>query len=167
MSKPHAPALTAVILLTSVAPVSARRRARARHASPPHAAREPAQSSDWHGAYEFAEGGGRAGGMAMIVTHALSVRKRDDSLVCDLDADGYQTSTRLGCAAREESGRLNVYFDSYREGNTFERFRKGQLLLSLEKTVVSGKPRLLTYWGAYQPALKDLPGGRVYFKKIK
>jgi hypothetical protein len=129
--------------------------------------RAPADQSGWEGSYEFSEGGGSAGGMAMIVTHTLSVRKQGDSLVCDLNADGYQTSTSLSCIAREEGGKLNIYFDSYREGNIFERFRKGQLLLSLEKAVVDGKPRLLTYWGAYQPALKDLPSGRVYFKRTK
>jgi hypothetical protein len=129
--------------------------------------RAPADQSGWEGGYEFSEGGGSAGGMAMIVTHTLSVRKRGDSLVCDLDADGYQTSISLSCTAREEGGKLNVYFDGYREGNTFERFTKGLLLLSLENAVVGGRPRLLTYWGAYQPALKDLPSGRVYFKKTK
>jgi hypothetical protein len=130
-------------------------------------ARVSADQAGWEGSYEFAEGGGRSGGMALIVTHTLSVRKRGDSLVCDLDADGYQTSTSLRCAAREERGRLNIYFDAYREGNVFDRFRKGLLLLSLERAVVSGKPKMLTYWGAYQPALRDLPSGRVYFKKTK
>jgi hypothetical protein len=102
----------------------------------------------------------------MIVTHTLVIRKHDDALNCDLDADGFQTSISLRCDAREEDGKLNLYFDSYREGNTFARYRKGQLLLTLERTTVRGKVRLLTYWRAYQPALNALHGGGIYFKKV-
>jgi hypothetical protein len=121
----------------------------------------------WEGTYEFSEGGGHSAGGAMIVTHALVIRKHDDALGCDLDADGFQTSVSLRCDAREEGGKLNLYFNSYREGNTFARYRKGQLLLTLVRTVVRGKPRLLTRWGAYQPVFDPARVGGACFKKIK
>jgi Family of unknown function (DUF5991) len=129
---------------------------------------DPAQGRDaWEGTYEFSEGGGRSAGAAMIVTHTLVIRKHDDVPDCDLDADGYQTSVSLRCDARKENGKLNIYFNSYREGNTFARYRKGQLLLTLERTTVGGKPRLVTHWGAYQPTFDPTRDGRVCFKKTK
>jgi hypothetical protein len=129
---------------------------------------ESTQGQDnWEGSYEYGEGGGQtAGGAGMIVTHELVVYKHGDSLVADLDADGFQTSRSLRCDAREEGGKLNLYFNGYREGNILSQYKKGQLLLALERTTLRGRPRLLTYWRAYQPALKDLPSGRVYFKKV-
>lgn len=161
--------ITSLALLLSSASIAAQRgRPRRNTGGGRHAVtRASSEQEGWEGSYEFSEGGGRAGAMAMIVTHTLSVRKQGDSLICDLDADGYQTSTSLRCTAREDNGKLNIYFDGYREGNTFERFTNGQLLFSLAKMVVNGKPRLLTYWGAYRPALKDLPSGRVYFERTK
>jgi hypothetical protein len=143
---------------------------RKRGVHPPHAAvTHPAQGQEgWAGTYEFDEGGGHtAGSTGMIVTHKLAIYKRGDALLCDLDADGYQTSVSLRCDAREEGGKLNLYFDSYREGNVLTQYKKGQLLLSLEKTTVREKSKLLTYWSAYQPALNDLPSGKVYFKKVR
>jgi hypothetical protein len=121
----------------------------------------------WEGTYEFSEGGGRSAGAGMIVTHTLVVHGRGGALLCELDADGYQTSRSLRCDAREEGDKLNLYFHSYREGNASAQYKKGQLLLTLERTTVRGKPRLLTHWGAYQPALSSARSGRVYFKKAK
>jgi hypothetical protein len=143
--------------------------AQKRGSRPPHlAAVESAQGRDgWEGSYEFSEGGGRsAGGAGMIVTHKLVIYRRGDALPCDLDADGFQTSVSFRCDAREEGGKLNIYFDGYREGNAFARYRKGQLLLTLERATVRGKSRLLTHWGAYQPGFDPGHVGRVRFKKI-
>jgi hypothetical protein len=121
----------------------------------------------WEGTYEYSEGGGRSAGTGMIVTHTLVVHGRGGALLCELDADGYQTSRSLRCDAREEGDKLNLYFRSYREGNAPAQYEKGQLLLTLERTTVRGKPRLLTYWGAYKPAFDPARGGRVCFKRIK
>jgi hypothetical protein len=151
------------LLLASAFVAAAQRGRRARDVSPPRSAvtQSPLDQNGWEGTYEFGEGG-----TGMIVTHRLVVYKRGDSLLADLDADGFQTSRSLRCDARIEGSKLNLYFSSYREDNLLARYKKGQLLLTLERTTVRGKLRLLTYWGAYQPTLKDLPSGRVYFKKV-
>jgi hypothetical protein len=164
MTKPFRIILTVLILFTTALAFAAQRDELGRRNSPPRAI---AHRGDWEGTYEFSEGGGRSADAAMIVTHTIVIRKRDDSLPCELDADGYQTSVSLRCDAREEGGKLNLYFDSYREGHAFARYRKGQLLLTLEKSTVRGRARLLTYWGTYKPVLGPAHGGRVCFKKTK
>jgi hypothetical protein len=156
-------ALTASLLLAAVA--NPQKTVRAEQSSERAVNQSPQDQNAWEGAYEFTEDGGRAGGAAMLVTHTLVVRRRGGALPCELDASGFQTSVSLNCEARAEGGRLNIYFSGYREGNVFERYRRGQLLLTLERATVRGKPRLLTHWGAYEPALKSRPSGRVYFRK--
>jgi hypothetical protein len=162
-------AALSLLLASAFVAAVAQKDGRKRGVYPSHAAIiRPAQTKDgWEGTYEFSEGGGRtAGGTGMIITHTLVIRKHGDALGCDLDADGFQTSVSLRCDAREEDGKLNLYFNSYREGNAFTRYRKGQLLLTLERSTVRGKSKLLTYWNAYQPALKTLINGRAYFKRV-
>jgi hypothetical protein len=167
MTKPFGTLLTVLILFTTRLAFAAQRGTLDRRNPPPQAIEQSAYRVDWEGTYEFSEGSGRSAGAGMIVTHTLAVRKRDDRIVCDLDADGFQTSISLRCDAREEGGKLNIYFDGYREGNVLARYRKGQLLLTLERATVRGKPRLLTRWGAYKPVFDPARGVNISFKKIK
>jgi hypothetical protein len=167
MSKRFGIALTALTLLSPVVTFAAQRNTQARRTSLPRVVEQSVRGIDWEGTYEFSEGGGHSTGAALIVTHTLVIRKHDDALDCDLDAEGFQTSVSLRCDARGENGKLNIYFNSYREGNTFARYRKGQLLMTLERTTVRGKPRLLTRWGAYHPIFDSARGSKVCFKKIK
>jgi hypothetical protein len=120
----------------------------------------------WVGTYTFQEGGGRtAGDTGMFVEHTIKVYRRGEELVADLDAAGFQVSVSLRCAAKAEGDRLNLYFESYREDNVTEPYRRGQLLLSLERSTYRGKTRILTYWAAYRPAFQTARSGRVYFRK--
>lgn len=120
----------------------------------------------WEGTYTFQEGGGRtAGGTGMFVEHTIKVYRRDGELKADLDAAGFQVSTSLRCVAKAKGDRLDIYFESYREDNVTEPYRKGQLLLSLARSTYPGKTLFLTYWAAYRPALRALRSGRVYFRK--
>jgi Family of unknown function (DUF5991) len=120
----------------------------------------------WEGTYTFQEGGGRtAGGTGMFVEHTIKVYQRDGGLIADLDAAGFQVSTSLRCVAKAAGDRLDLYFESYREENVTEPYRKGQLLLSLARSTYHGKARILTYWAAYRPAFRALRSGRVYFRK--
>ena len=120
----------------------------------------------WEGTYTFQEGGGRtAGGTGMFIEHTIKVYRRGEELITDLDAAGFQVSVSLRCVAKAEGTRLNFYFESYREDNITEPYRRGQLFLSLERSTSRGKIRILTYWAAYRPAFKTLKNGRVYFKK--
>jgi hypothetical protein len=123
--------------------------------------------STWEGSYNFQEGGGRTKGSAgEFVEHTIVIRRRGEELIADIDADGFQTSRSLRCSAKAEGDKLSIYFQSYREGNVFTPYQKGQLMLTLEKTTVKGKVRLLTRWGAYEPALDAPHSGKAYFRKV-
>jgi hypothetical protein len=116
--------------------------------------------------YVFQEGGGRtASGTGMFVEHTIKVYRRGEELIADVDAAGFQVSVSLRCAAQAVGTKLNIYFESYREDNITEPYRRGQLLLSLRRSTYRGKARILTYWAAYRPALQTARGGRVYFRK--
>jgi hypothetical protein len=117
--------------------------------------------SPWEGSYLFQEGGGRGS----FVEHTIKVYRQGSHLIADLDAAGFQTAVSLRCDAKVEGAKLNLYFHSYREENVGEPYRKGQLLLSLEKAGPGRRARLLTNWGAYRPVFRRPKGARVYFKK--
>jgi hypothetical protein len=122
--------------------------------------------SDWVGTYIFQEGGGRtAGDTGMFVEHTVKVYRRGEGLVADVDAAGFQVSISLRCVAKAEGARINLYLESYREDNITEPYRKGQLLLSLGRSISRGKIRIVTYWAAYRPAFQTPKNGRVYFRK--
>ena len=136
--------------------------------SPGNRSAAPAKAeSSWEGSYTFQEGGGRtAGGIGIFVEHTIRVYWRREELIADVDAVGFQVSISLQCVARAEGDRLNLYFESYREDNITELYRRGQLLLSLVRSTSRGRTRLLTYWAAYRPAFQTARSGRVYFRKI-
>ena len=136
-------------LLLAVAPVSAQ--------------------TDWEGTYEFTEVGGKnAGGATMVVTHQLVVFKTVGELGATLTSNGYQTSINLNCSVKVEGRRLMVYFESYGHDNMFNLNEKGDLLLTLERRAVRGKPTILTYWGKFTPVLlSKVKSGKVYFTKSR
>jgi hypothetical protein len=159
-------AFAAAALFSAAAAQSPRRR----DTIPPraNAPNSRIDQSAWEGIYTFQESGGRTtGGTGEFVEHTLVIHRQGDGLIADIDANGFQTSRSLRCRAKTEGDKLSLYFLSYREGNVFTPYQKGQLLLTLERSGVGGRSRVLTYWGAYQPALSNARGGRVYFKKTK
>jgi hypothetical protein len=163
MKSPITPILAVLALLVLGNAVRAQRAAR-------HGAEEAARQADgraaWEGTYTFQEGGGRtAGDTGMFVEHTIKVLWRGEELIADVDAAGFQVSISLRCAAKAEGDRLNLYFESYREDNITEPYRRGQLLLSLRRSTYRGKARILTYWAAYRPAFQTARSGRVYFRK--
>jgi hypothetical protein len=121
----------------------------------------------WAGNYVFSENGGRtAGGTAIFITHEMDVSDDHGSLTITIQSNGYQTSRDLVGTAKVEGGRLNIYFESYGENNTFEPYEQGDLLFSLEKKTVKSKTELLTFWGKFTPIIsKNEKTGKVYFKK--
>ena len=114
----------------------------------------------WEGQYTFTETGNRNSGE--VLDYVITVRQRKGSFVADVDIDGFQTSTRLRCAARAAGNRLSLYLTGYRAENAGEPYKKGDLLLSLEQS--GGK--LLTHWAEIQPQLRRLKNGGEYFKTL-
>lgn len=166
MKAPIASAFAVLALLVLGGDVKAQSAARPGTGEGARRGRISADRAAWEGTYTFQEGGGRtAGGAGMFVEHTISVYRRGEGLIADVDAAGFQVSVSLRCEAKAEGPRLNLYFESYREGNITEPYRRGQLLLSLERSTYRGKARILTYWAAYRPAFQTPKGGRVYFRK--
>lgn len=126
-----------------------------------------AGQADWVGNYEFSEDGGRnAGGTAIFIQHDIEIVSGDDGLIAFVKSNGYQTSKDLVCTAKIEGGRLNIYFESYGEDNVFESYKKGDLLLGLERKTDKGNTVLLTHWGKFTPIIsKKDKFGKTYFTK--
>lgn len=160
--------IISLTLSTALTAPQARTGRQDKHVVPvPVSKQESNISVSWEGTYVFQEGGGQtAGGTGMFTEHTLKVYRRGKELIADVDTAGFQVSRSLRCVAKAEENRLNFYFESYREDNITELYQRGQLLLSLERSISRGKTRILTYWAAYRPAFRTVRSGRVYFKKI-
>jgi hypothetical protein len=126
-----------------------------------------AAQNDWKGSYYFGEDGGKtAGGTKIFISHDLEIFDGDNEIAGTLQSNGYQTSADLVCTAKVEGTKLLVYFQSYGENNMFEKYEPGDLLFTLEKKTVKGKPAILTYWGKFKPAIEtNEKPGKVYFEK--
>jgi len=126
-----------------------------------------AAQNAWNGSYYFGEDGGRnAGGTRIFIEHELKIFDGDNEIAATLESNGYQTSSDLICSAKVEGTKLMLYFQSYGEDNMFERYTPGDLLLTLERKTVKGKPVILTYWGKFTPAIPaNEKTGKVYFTK--
>lgn len=147
-----------VVVALTVAPATAQRATR--EGGNPGVAQAADSRTSWEGSYLFQEGEG-----GQFVEHTIKVYRVGEELVADLDAAGFQTAVSLRCDAKVEGEKLNLYFHSYREENVGEPYRKGQLLLSLEKAGPGRRVRLLTRWGAYRPVFRRPKSPGVYFKK--
>lgn len=126
-----------------------------------------AQKSPWAGTYEFGEYGGKtAGGTGIVITHDIEVIDGGDGLIAAVKSNGYQTSVDLNCIAKAEGQKLLIYFESYGEDNIFEPYKKGDLLLTLERKTAKGKEIILTHWSAFGPSIeKNNRSGKEYFKR--
>lgn len=124
--------------------------------------------SDWKGSYVFMENGGKnAGGAAILITHQIDVFEGSDGLAASIQSNGYQTSADLVCSAKVEGEKLLIYFESYGEDNMFEPYEQGDLLVTLERKTVKGKPAVLTHWGKFSASIPgNQRSGKVYFEKM-
>ncbi len=123
--------------------------------------------SEWAGTYTFDEDGGKnAGGTVIFIAHELVVMETDDGLRATVQSNGYQTSKDLNCSVKVNGTKLEIYFESYGENNVFESYAAGDLLLTLEKKTVKGKPAIVTWWGKFTPIIPEKPKtGQVFFVK--
>ncbi len=105
------------------------------------------------------------------VDYSIVIYRRNNKLVADLDAGGWQTSYSLKCDTRTEGNNIRLYLKGFGEDNLSgieALYKVGSLLVTLKKSTVAGKIRVSTYWGAVKPVSKaDTVSGRVYFKREK
>jgi hypothetical protein len=130
-------------------------------------AQRVAAQTDWKGSYYFGEDGGKtAGGTGIFIEHRLEIFDGDNELAATLQSNGYQTSADLICTAKVDAAKLMIYFQSYGEDNMFEKYKPGDLLLTLERKTEKGKTVILTYWGKFTPAIStNAKSGKVYFAR--
>ncbi len=124
--------------------------------------------SEWAGSYEFDEDGGKtSGGTPIFVVHQLDILETEDGLIAMIRSSGFQTSRELTGTVKIEGSRLSIFFENYGEDNTFQTYRKGDLLFSLEKSTKNGKTEILTFWNEFQPVVpKNEKPGMIYFEKL-
>lgn len=120
------------------------------------------------GNYEFSEDGGKTfGGTAIFVGHDLQIKSDGTA---NLTANGYQTSKDIICQTKPVGTKLQVIFVKYNPDgfNTFEKYKGGEVLLTLEWKIIKKKKVLWTTFGEYAPAVFEAKkGGGIYFKKSK
>jgi hypothetical protein len=135
-------------------------------ATPLSATQTERDETFWLGDYSFGEDGGKtAGGSAIFVVHSLGIRKAGGTLVAEITSQGYQTSRHVIGTVKVMGSVARIYFKSYGEGNMYQPYQEGDLLLTLKRVAQKGRIRILTYWNAFEPAVKPLGNGRVYFKR--
>lgn len=121
----------------------------------------------WIGSYEYGENGGKnAGGAVIYIHHKITVEMDNNKLSAFISSQGYQTSKALTCTAKIVGNKLQIYFNAYGEDNMYEPYKKGDLLLTLERRRIRGRNVILTHWHKFEPAaLSKWKNGGVYFRK--
>ena len=122
---------------------------------------------EWAGTYEYTASLGRtAGGTGIVVTYTIEVTPGNSEPGAVVEASGYMTDDKLRCETRTQGNRIDFHFHSYPDGDTanaygVELYKKGDLLLSLEKVVQQKRTRYRVIWAKYNTDFKK----RVFFRK--
>lgn len=103
--------------------------------------------SAWVRKYSYSESCGRtAGGTGVVVDHELVVRADGTA---DLDANGFQTMTRIRATTISQQDRLEIEFRGDGPDNMFTHpWSQGELLLILRRS----HGAIVTEWRSYQPS---------------
>jgi hypothetical protein len=101
----------------------------------------------WDGTYVYEQGLGKgAGGISLFVTHTLTI----DGPQCRLKAEGYQTNERIRCNATVKGDRLEVSFQSFRDGSTVNRFGVKEYTINQPLfTLARNGDGIVTTWQGY------------------
>lgn len=123
----------------------------------------------WTGTYKFDESGGKtAGGSVIFIEHTLDITEKDGKLDAHFFSNGFQTSRDVYADGKIDGDKLLLYYRDEGEENFTSDYKKGELLLTLERKIIDGKTKILTYWAAFGPAIeKNEKDGKVYFEKTE
>jgi hypothetical protein len=123
--------------------------------------------TEWVGEYSFGENGGEtAGGSKIYIINTLKITQEGDKLNAHLYSQGFQTSKDIYADVKIESNKLMLYFRETGEDNVLGDYKKGGLLLTLERKEIDGKTKILTYLGEFKPSLEaNEKSGEIYFEK--
>jgi hypothetical protein len=120
----------------------------------------------WTGEYYFGEEGGETvGGTKIYIAHTIKITENAGKLGAHLYSQGFQTSRDVYADVKITENKIELYFRKKGEDQYTSDYKKGDLLLTLEKKDINGKTTILTNWGVFQPVIdKNNKSGEVYFK---
>ncbi len=127
----------------------------------------------WAGEYLFEDIAGwrerGPGGAVPSISYSITVSERKGKLFAKLEVDGFQISDSYACTAEADGNWLNLYYLS--GGGGFDKtnsrgFKKGQILLSLTKTVSGKRIRYGFEPGSYEIFLFGNKKRKIYFSKL-
>lgn len=124
-------------------------------------------SNSWIGEYEYVYSEGKD----FVITYTIAISQKGDKLSAQFSADGYQSNNQYECSAEATSSEIKLYF--LRDLSDVERPRlnprkKNELIATLNKKTVRGKPRFLYLAGSYEIVPRAVATRNpVYFKKNK
>jgi outer membrane biogenesis lipoprotein LolB len=124
-------------------------------------------NNSWVGEYEHVYSEGKD----FVITYTIAVTQKGDKLSAQFSADGYQSNNQYECSAEATSNEIKLYFVrdlSDVEGPRLNPRKKNELIATLNKKTVGGKPRFLYLAGSYEIVPRAVATRNpVYFKKIK
>lgn len=148
--------------------------------SAPHLTHTPTVSpknktatSSWIGTYEFGDDSGQtAGGSSTLVDRTITIKMSGAKTVAIFSSEGYQSDEKILCDTALDGIKMILIFRGYPGGgvkNAFgvQVYKMGAPLLTLEKRMVKGKTKLLTYWNEFTPNNVNAKSGTVCFTQAK
>jgi hypothetical protein len=101
-------------------------------------------------------------GSSMMWNYDIYLYEMDNLYYALVFIDGFQTCVRAKATVVGNDESINVVFELYLPGNLYEANRKGDILLTLERS----DDEMLTYWGIIEAVVSDNQvSGEVYFVK--
>lgn len=125
-----------------------------------------AVNKKWAGQYTFEESAKNVtGDGAQTWNYVIDIKEKDaNTLVADIQVDGFQTMTRIEASVKASEKNAEVIFEKYGKDNMFELYKKGDRLFTIE---ANEKGELITNWDKMKPnVIENQKSGKVMFKKI-
>ena len=129
--------------------------------------------NDWIGEYEFfdAPKAARRNAPTPSITYKITVYKKSNQLLAELEANGFQTAIHYQCTVKINGSEMNLYFLKDLIGNGTDDFtplKKGNLVASLKQVQSGSKTKYLFKPGGYRiDLMSGRKGSPIYFTKNK
>jgi len=103
-----------------------------------------------------------------MVDRTITIQKNGDKVTGTFVSQGYQSDEKILCDTAFDGNRMTLLFRGYPDGGAknaygVQVYKKGARLLTLEKSVVKGKTKLLTFWHEFTPNDTKAKNGTVCF----
>jgi hypothetical protein len=128
-----------------------------------------ASTTSWLGNYSFGDDSGQtAGGSSTFVDRKIIIQKKGDKVTGSFVSQGFQSDEKILCDTAFDGNKMTLIFRSYPDGSVknaygVQVYKRGARLLTLEKSMVKGKTKLLTFWHEFTPDNVKAKSGTVCF----